>query len=63
MTTGESIARAAMALFVAALLSGCNGTSQSDESPPPPDALQSLDDLPGGIGPSDETPDAPPQPD
>jgi hypothetical protein len=43
------------------LLGGCNGSSQSLESPPPPDALEPMDEPPGLEGATDMTPDAPPE--
>jgi hypothetical protein len=59
---GKCITAAGIALFVLPMLAACNGSSQDLAPPPPPNAMESMDNLPGGIGPTDEEPDDPPSP-
>ncbi|WP_436641506.1 hypothetical protein [Microbaculum sp. FT89] len=67
MTPVTASVRAAAILAAMLFLSGCNGGAGDPDveplaAPTAEQSLESLDDLPGGIGPSDETPDAPPSP-
>ena len=61
--------RAAALLATLLVMTACNGGSGGGDpeieplaAPTAQETLESLDDLPGGIGPSDETPDGPPNP-
>jgi hypothetical protein len=63
--TPPTIAIKASALFATCMfLAACNGGASTEPLPAPTaqETLESLDSLPGGIGDSDETPDAPPSP-
>jgi hypothetical protein len=62
MTPGSIAIRLSFIFSALLLLTACN-TTDTEPLPAPSaqETLESLDDLPGGIGPSDETPDAPPE--
>lgn len=49
--------RLTAALMAALAVAACNGAG----SPPPPSEAATQQSLPGGLGPTDMTPDAPPE--
>ena len=61
MTPGTIAIRLSLIVSAFLLLTACN-TTDSEPLPAPTaqESLESLDDLAGGMGASDETPDAPP---
>jgi len=63
MTPATIALRLSLLLSASLILAACN-TTDTEPLPAPTaqETLESLDDLPGGMGPSDETPDAPPSP-